>query len=71
MIHFATIDLWEDARTGRECRLLVSNEGCEVEILSAEGEPMLTAWYTSVSEAFESARERQPGSAAGGPQLAA
>jgi hypothetical protein len=70
MIHFATIDLWTDARTGRECRLLVSNEGCRVEI-SAKGEPMLTAWYQSVSEALESATERRPVSAVGGPQLAA
>ena len=62
MIHFATIELWADERTGRECRLLVSNEGCEVEIL-AEGEPMLTAWYQSVSEAIESAKERRPVSA--------
>jgi hypothetical protein len=70
MIHFATIDLWADARTGRECRLLVSNEGCEVEIL-AKGAPILTAWYQSLSEAIESARERRPVSAVGGPQLAA
>jgi hypothetical protein len=70
MSHFATIDLWADARTGRECRLLVSNEGCEVEIL-AEGERLLTAWYRSVSEAFESAEERRPVSAIGGPQVAA
>jgi hypothetical protein len=69
MIHFATIDLWADVRTGRECRVLVSNEGCEVEIL-AEGEPMLTAWYSSVSDALESAKERQPASTARGPQLA-
>ena len=70
MIQFATIDLWSDARTGKRCRLTVSDDGCEVEI-RAEGERMLTAWYSSVTEALACAKERQPVPCLTGPQLAA
>lgn len=70
MSHFATIDLWSDVRTGKRCRLTVSDDGCEVEI-RAEGERMLTAWYPSVSEALACARERQPASVLTGPRFAA
>jgi hypothetical protein len=70
MTQLATIELWSDARSGKRCRLTVSDAGCEVEI-QAQGERMLTAWYPSVSEALACARERQPVPVAGGPHLAA
>lgn len=70
MLHFATIDLWSDTRTGKRCRLTVSDDGCEVEI-RAQGERILTAWYPSVTEALACAKERQPSPAANGPQPAA
>jgi hypothetical protein len=69
MIHFATIDLWTDTKTGKDCRLTVSDDGCEVEI-RAKGERMLTAWYPTVSEALASARERQPRGGMSGPRFA-
>jgi hypothetical protein len=59
VVHFATIDLWSDTRSGRRCRLTVSDDGCEVEI-QARGERMLTAWYPNITDALASAIERQP-----------
>ena len=59
MVYFATIDLWSDTRTGKHCRVTVSDNGCEVEI-QAKGERMLTAWYPTVSEAIACAKERRP-----------
>jgi hypothetical protein len=70
MSRLATIDVWSDDKSGKRCRLTVSDSGCEVEI-RAEGERLLTAWYSSLAEAWASARERQPGAAFSGPPLAA
>jgi hypothetical protein len=62
----ATIDLWSDSETGKHCRLIVSADGCEVEI-GVAGERMLTAWYPSISAAVSCAWERQPPTALDGP----